>query len=97
MSAQAVVDREGEMAQDQNELARGPVDHHGQLMFDQACDLNDGKPWTGVDIHNLQSALNKGYSIELAAAYLSRRTTMTEVEEMARDLGWLPSPAIAPG
>lgn len=65
-------------------------------MFDTASDLNDGKPWTGVDFHNLKIAMGKGYNIEQAAAFLSRRGTIREVEEMARDLGWIEAPPIAP-
>ena len=65
-------------------------------MFDPASDLNDGKPWSIVDFQNLKVALGKGYDIVQAAAYLNRRGTVGEVEEMARDLGWIEAPPIAP-
>ena len=65
-------------------------------MFDPASDLNDGKPWTGVDFHNLKIALGKGHGIEEAAAFLNRRGTVREVEEIARDLGWIEAPPTAP-
>ena len=58
-------------------------------MFDCASDLNDGKPWTDVDLQNLKIALSKGHTAEQAAAYLNRRGTVAEVEEIARALGWI--------
>ena len=85
------------MAQDQkSEVAGNVAVRRERVMFDPASDLNDGKPWTGVDFHNLKVAMGKGYGIEQAAAFLNRRGTLREVEEMARDLGLIEAPPIAP-
>ena len=85
------------MAQDQkSEVAGNAAVRRRRVMFDPASDLNDGKPWTRLDFQYLKIAMGKGYSIEQAAAYLNRRGTLREVEEMARDLGWIEAPPSAP-
>ena len=85
------------MAQDQkSEVAGNAAVRRQRVMFDPASDLNDGKPWTSLDFHNLKVAMGKGYGIEQAAAYLNRRGTLREVEEMARDLGLIEAPPTAP-
>ena len=85
------------MAQNQKpEVAGDVADSRKRVMFDLASDLNDGKPWTSLDFQNLKVAMGKGYCIEQAAAYLNRRGTLREVEEMARGLGLIVAPPIAP-
>ncbi len=86
-----------DMVEDQkSEVARNVAVRRQRVMFDPASDLNDSKPWTRLDFHYLKIAMGKGYSIEQAAAYLNRRGTLREVEEMARDLGWIEAPPSAP-
>jgi hypothetical protein len=85
------------MVEDQkSEVACNVAVRRERVMFDTASDLNDGKPWTGVDFRNLKIALGKGYGIEQAAGFLNRRGTMREVEKMARDLGWIEAPPTVP-
>ena len=85
------------MAQDQkSEVAGNAAVRRRRVMFDPASDLNDGKPWTSLDFHNLKVAMGKGYGIDQAAAYLNRRGTLREVEEMARDLRLIEAPPTAP-
>lgn len=50
-------------------------------------DLNDGKPWSEMDIRDLRSALEHGDTIEAAARHLCRATNVAEVEAKARELG----------
>ena len=86
-----------DMVEDQkSEVARNVAVRRQRVMFDPASDLNDSKPWTRLDFHYLKIAMGKGYSIEQAAAYLNRRGTLREVEEMARDRGWIEAPPSAP-
>ena len=39
-----------------------------------AGNLNSGKPWSEMDLADLERALQRGYSIELIAAFLMRDT-----------------------
>ena len=59
-----------------NEVAGNAAVRRRRVMFHPASDLNDGKPWTSLDFHNLKVAMGKGYGIEQAAAYLNRRGTL---------------------
>ena len=85
------------MVEDQkSEVPANVAFRRQRVMLDPASDLNDGTPWTDVDLLNLKVAIGKGYGIEQAAAFLNRRGTLREVEEMARDLGLIEAPPTAP-
>jgi hypothetical protein len=50
-------------------------------------DLNDGKPWSEMDLDHLSTVIEAGWSIEHAARFLCRATNVPEVEAKARELG----------
>jgi hypothetical protein len=50
--------------------------------------------WTSADLNALRLDIEAGRTIEQAAARLRR--PVREVREMARDLGWIESPPLAP-
>jgi hypothetical protein len=50
-------------------------------------DLNDGKPWSEMDLDDLGTAIEAGCTIEHAARFLCRATNVPEVEAKARELG----------
>lgn len=51
------------------------------------ADLNDGKPWSEMDIRDLAGEIASGRSIEEAAAHLCRSGTVDEVRSKAVELG----------
>lgn len=51
------------------------------------------KTWTSDDLQELKLALREG-GVAAAAKRLNR--PLDDVEDMARDLGWIESPATAP-
>ena len=59
-------------------------------------DLRDGAPWTGDDFRRLKAELAEHNDVERAARRLGRGGTVEQVREIAQDLGWLPSPPLAP-
>ena len=54
----------------------------------------ENRVWTSDDIRVLRSALGTAGSVREAAKVLDRDAA--EVEGMARDLGWIDSPPVAP-
>jgi hypothetical protein len=54
-------------------------------------DLNDGKPWSEMDLFDLRNSLAHGESIEEAAGFLCRAGTVEEVKRKAEELGLLRS------
>ena len=52
-------------------------------------DRNDGKEWSQLDVANLEDALERGESIDEAAAFLGRSGTVGDVARKAKaiDLG----------
>ena len=48
-------------------------------------DLNDGKPWSEKDLEDLRIAIEADCTIEHAARFLSRETSVPEVEAKARE------------
>jgi hypothetical protein len=50
-------------------------------------DVNDGKPWTEMDVRGLMSALRVGETIEEAAQHLCRSGTIDDVRRKAEELG----------
>ncbi len=55
--------------------------------MDKIRDLNDGKEWSDVDLHDLRASIESGASIEETAVLLARSTNVAEVESKARELG----------
>ena len=54
----------------------------------------EARIWTGEDFRALKAALRISRNVEDAAKRLNRDPR--EVEEVARDLGWLESPPLIP-
>jgi hypothetical protein len=54
-------------------------------------DLNDGKPWSEMDLFDLRNSLAYGRSIEEVAGFLCRSGTVEEVKRKAEELGLLRS------
>jgi hypothetical protein len=54
-------------------------------------DLNDGKPWSEMDLFDLRNSLAYGRSIEEVAGFLCRSGTVEEVNRKAEELGLLRS------
>jgi hypothetical protein len=52
-----------------------------------ARDLSDGKEWSEKDLATLRALIALGDTIEKAARYLCRATTIDEVEAKVRELG----------
>jgi hypothetical protein len=52
-------------------------------------DLNDGKPWSEMDLLDLRNSLAYGRSIEEVADFLCRSRTVEEVKRKAEELGLL--------
>jgi hypothetical protein len=52
-------------------------------------DLNDGKPWSEMDLFDLRNSLAYGRSIEEVAGFLCRSGTVEEVKRKAEELGLL--------
>lgn len=50
-------------------------------------DINDGEPWTEMDIRDLTAALNSGDTIEDAAQHLCRSGTVGDVRRKAEEIG----------
>jgi hypothetical protein len=50
-------------------------------------DLNDGKPWSEMDIEDLRHAVENNWTIEDTARFLCRITAVDEVEAKAKELG----------
>jgi hypothetical protein len=49
-------------------------------------DLNDGKPWSEMDLFDLRNSLAYGRSIEEVAGFLCRSGTVEEVRRKAKEL-----------
>ncbi len=56
--------------------------------------MEKNRVWTSDDLRTLRSALRTTENIKEAAKRLNRDPA--EVEEMARDLGWIVGPPLAP-
>jgi hypothetical protein len=54
-------------------------------------DVNDGKPWSEMDLFDLRNSLASGRSIEEVAGFLCRSGTVEEVRRKAEELGLLRS------
>jgi hypothetical protein len=54
-------------------------------------DINDGKPWSEMDLFDLRNSLAYGRSIEEVAGFLCRSGTVEEVRRKAEELGLLRS------
>jgi hypothetical protein len=52
-------------------------------------DLNDGKPWSEIDLFDLRNSLAYGRPIEEVAGFLCRAGTVEEVKRKAEELGLL--------
>jgi hypothetical protein len=52
-------------------------------------DLNDGNPWSEMDLFDLRNGLAHGESIEEVAGFLCRSGTVEEVKRKAEELGLL--------
>jgi hypothetical protein len=51
--------------------------------------VNDGRPWSQLDLRELRHALAWGESIQEAAHLLGRSGTLSEVKLKAKELGLL--------
>ena len=58
-----------------------------EIYFDPDHDANDGKPWTAMDLEDLQLHLKNGGTIESAARFLCRQGTVEDVRQKAKELG----------
>jgi hypothetical protein len=54
-------------------------------------DVNDGKPWSEMDLFDLRNSLAYGRSVEEVAAFLGRSGTVEDVRRKAEELGLLRS------
>jgi hypothetical protein len=54
-------------------------------------DVNDGKPWSEMDLFDLRNSLAYGRSIGEVAGFLCRSGTVEEVKRKAQELGLLRS------
>ena len=54
-------------------------------------DLNDGTPWSEMDLFDLRNSLAYGDSSEEVAGFLCRAGTVEEVRRKAEELGLLHS------
>jgi hypothetical protein len=54
-------------------------------------DINDGKPWSEMDLFDLRNSVAYGRSIEEVAGFLCRSGTVEEVKRTAEELGLLRS------
>jgi hypothetical protein len=52
-------------------------------------DVNDGKPWSEMDLFDLRNSLAYGRPIEEVAGFLCRSGTVEEVKRKAEELGLL--------
>jgi hypothetical protein len=52
-------------------------------------DLNDGKPWSEMDLFDLRNSLAYGTPIEEVAGFLCRAGTVEEVRRKAKEVGLL--------
>src|SRR5215470_14120131 len=50
-------------------------------------DANDGKPWSEMDIADLQNHVRQGFTLSETAAFLCRAGTMDDVARKASELG----------
>jgi hypothetical protein len=50
-------------------------------------DVNDGKPWSEMDLFDLRNSLAYGQSIEEVAGFLCRSGTVEEVRHKPEELG----------
>jgi hypothetical protein len=50
-------------------------------------DVNDGKPWSEMDLFDLRNSLAYGRSIEEVAGFLCRSGTVQEVRRKAEEMG----------
>jgi hypothetical protein len=55
-------------------------------------DINDGKPWSEMDLFDLRNSLAYERSIEEVAGFLCRSGTVEEVKRKAEELGLLMRP-----
>lgn len=51
------------------------------------ADLNDGKPWSDMDLFDLRNCAERGYTVRDAAEFLCRSGTPDEVAAKAREIG----------
>jgi hypothetical protein len=58
-----------------------------RFYYDPAHDVNDGKPWSEMDIADLKRAAQCGNSLAETAAFLCRSGTPGDVAAKAADLG----------
>jgi len=56
-------------------------------MTKRGPDANDGKPWSKMDIADLQNHVRQGFTLSETAAFLCRAGTMDEVARKASELG----------
>jgi hypothetical protein len=52
-------------------------------------DINDGKPWSEMDLFDLRNSLAHGESMKEVAGLLCRSGTVEEVKRKAEELGLL--------
>ena len=52
-----------------------------------STDRNDGKPWSHMDIEDLELAIRNRASLEQAAAFLCRQGSIDDVRRKATELG----------
>jgi hypothetical protein len=50
-------------------------------------DLNEGKPWSEMDLDDLRTVIEAGCSIEHVARFPCPSMNVPEVEDKARELG----------
>jgi hypothetical protein len=55
--------------------------------YGEAHDLNDGQPWSAMDIEDLRDCIQFGDSLEETAEFLCRRGTQEDVAQKAKELG----------
>ena len=59
----------------------------GGFYYDPHHDINDGKPWSEMDIDDLKASIAHGATLEEGASFLCRAGTSLEVAEKAKELG----------
>jgi hypothetical protein len=57
------------------------------FVYDPDHDINDGKPWSDMDMRDLKAELGRGRPIEEVAAHLCRGGSVNDVIAKARELG----------
>jgi hypothetical protein len=50
-------------------------------------DIDDGAPWSEMDIEDLKNSVQHGYSPEWVAEFLCRSGTVGDVRKKAEELG----------